>query len=110
MHPYSSAVATCVTLRSHVEGPATVRGPAPVRVVLAGFGGGAEMLGSGSVRSKKGAEQNAAEVAWTELSRRANAVRSSEVKPARPGADDSGQLYSELIVQGEGERVNRQDA
>ena len=48
---------------------------------------GSEVLGSGSGPSKKQAEQRAAEVAWTELNRRANAVLSSAVEPAR---DDDG--------------------
>jgi ribonuclease-3 len=39
---------------------------------------GSELLGSGSGRSKKEAEQHAAQGAWTELSRRANAVSSGE--------------------------------
>jgi len=69
---------------------------------------GSELLGSGSGRSKKEAEQLAAEVAWTELSRRANAVLSSGVEPAHAHAggtdlDDSGQFASD-------ERVDRQDA
>jgi ribonuclease-3 len=42
---------------------------------------GWELLGSGSGRSKKEAEQLAAEAAYTELSRRANAVLSTEVEP-----------------------------
>ena len=52
---------------------------------------GSEVLGSGSGRSKKEAEQKAAAIAWTELNRRANAVLSSAVEPARPGADDPSQ-------------------
>jgi ribonuclease III len=69
---------------------------------------GSELLGSGSGRSKKEAEQLAAEVAWTELSRRANAVLSSEVEPARAPADDAD-------TDGSGPRakndpVDRQDA
>jgi ribonuclease-3 len=50
---------------------------------------GSELMGSGSGSSKKEAEQMAAEVAWTELSRRAKAVLASAVEPARPDADDS---------------------
>jgi len=66
---------------------------------------GSEMLGSGSGRSKKEAEQKAAEIAWTELNRRADAVLSSEVEPARPDTDDSDEL-----AHGEDELANRQDA
>src|SRR5665647_2265471 len=42
---------------------------------------GSELMGSGSGSSKKEAEQMAAEVAWTELSRRGTAVLSSPVEP-----------------------------
>jgi ribonuclease-3 len=49
---------------------------------------GSELLGSGTGSSKKEAEQMAAEVAWTELNRRANAVLSSAVEPARPDFTD----------------------
>ena len=49
---------------------------------------GSEVLGSGSGHSKKEAEQKAAAIAWTELNRRASAVLSSAVEPARPDADD----------------------
>ena len=66
---------------------------------------GSELIGSGSGRSKKEAEQKAAEVAWTELNRRANAVLSSEVEPARAEADNSEQL-----AQDRDESVDRQDA
>ncbi len=52
---------------------------------------GSEVLGSGSGHSKKEAEQKAAAIAWTELNRRANAVLSSAVEPARPDADDPAQ-------------------
>jgi ribonuclease-3 len=38
---------------------------------------GSELMGTGSGSSKKEAEQMAAEVAWTELTRRAKAVLSS---------------------------------
>jgi len=47
-----------------------------------------ELLGSGSGRSKKEAEQKAAELAWTELNRRADAVLSTPVEPARPDDDE----------------------
>jgi ribonuclease-3 len=52
---------------------------------------GSEVLGAGSGHSKKEAEQKAAAIAWTELNRRANAVLSSVVEPARPNADDPAQ-------------------
>jgi ribonuclease-3 len=69
---------------------------------------GSERLGSGSGRSKKEAEQKAAEVAWTELNRRANAVLSSAVEPARAEAeadDDSGPLGQDEV-----EPARRRDA
>ncbi len=71
---------------------------------------GSELLGSGSGRSKKEAEQKAAEIAWTELNRRADAVLSSEVEPARPDTDDSDTDDSDELAQGEDELVTRQDA
>jgi ribonuclease-3 len=42
---------------------------------------GSELMGSGSGSSKKEAEQMAAEIAWTELTRRAKAVTSGAVEP-----------------------------
>ncbi len=51
---------------------------------------GAELLGSGTGSSKKEAEQMAAEVAWTELNRRAKAVLGSPVKPVKPVRADTG--------------------
>ena len=66
---------------------------------------GSELLGAGSGRSKKEAEQRAAEIAWTELNRRADAVLSSEVEPVRPDTDDPDEF-----AQGEDELVTRQDA
>jgi len=66
---------------------------------------GAETLGSGSGRSKKEAEQKAAEVAWTELTRRADAVLSTEVEPARPDDDDA-----EPLADAADEPTDRQDA
>jgi ribonuclease III len=66
---------------------------------------GSELMGSGSGSSKKEAEQMAAEVAWTELNRRANAVGSDSVDRARADADDSGQF-----VRDEDEPVDRRDA
>ena len=50
---------------------------------------GSELMGSGSGSSKKEAEQMAAEVAWTELNRRAKAVLSSAVGPALPDSGDA---------------------
>ena len=52
---------------------------------------GSEVMGSGSGHSKKEAEQKAAAIAWAELNRRANAVLSSVVEPARPDDDDPEQ-------------------
>jgi ribonuclease-3 len=66
---------------------------------------GPELMGSGSGHSKKEAEQKAAAIAWTELNRRANAVLSSEVEPAR--ADTDG---PEQVAQDENQPVDRQDA
>ncbi|MHB1475434.1 MAG: ribonuclease III, partial [Dermatophilaceae bacterium] len=98
----------------------TEQGPDHEKLFQAESVVGSELLGSGSGRSKKEAEQNAAEAAWTELNRRANAVLSSEVEPARPDTDDSGQLDSgrldsarldsAQLAQGEDEPVDRQDA
>ena len=50
---------------------------------------GSELMGSGSGSSKKEAEQMAAEVAWTELNRRAKAVLSSAVGLALPDSGDA---------------------
>jgi ribonuclease-3 len=50
---------------------------------------GSEVMGWGSGSSKKEAEQMAAEVAWTELNRRAKAVLSSAVEPVRADTGDS---------------------
>jgi len=66
---------------------------------------GSELMGSGSGSSKKEAEQMAAEVAWTELNRRANAAGSGGVDPARADADDSEQFVKE-----QDEPVDRRDA
>jgi len=52
---------------------------------------GSEVMGSGSGHSKKEAEQKAAAIAWAELNRRASAVLSSVVEPARPDDDDPEQ-------------------
>ena len=93
----------------------TEQGPDHEKVFEAESVVGSELLGSGSGRSKKEAEQKAAEVAWTELNRRANAVLSSEVEPVRPDDDDSEQTdsdqpESEQLAQVEDEPVDRQDA
>ena len=69
----------------------TEQGPDHEKLFLAESVVGSEQLGRGSGRSKKEAEQNAAEVAWAELNRRANAVLSLEVEPARTDADDTEQ-------------------
>jgi ribonuclease III len=66
---------------------------------------GSELMGSGSGSSKKEAEQMAAEVAWTELNRRANVADSGGVDPARADADDS-----EQFAKAEDEPVDRRDA
>jgi ribonuclease-3 len=98
----------------------TEQGPDHEKVFEAESVVGSELLGSGSGRSKKEAEQKAAEIAWTELNRRANAVLSSEVEPAGPDTEDaepldaeplgSDQLDSAHLAQGDDELVNRQDA
>jgi ribonuclease-3 len=51
---------------------------------------GSELMGSGSGSSKKEAEQMAAEVAWTELSRRAKAVLASAVPTVRADSSHPG--------------------
>ena len=84
----------------------TQEGPDHLKVFHAEAVVGSEVLGSGSGHSKKQAEQLAAEVAWTELSRRANAVLSSEVEPARTpedgaGADDPEQTLRDEPVSGQ---------
>lgn len=67
---------------------------------------GSEVLGSGSARTKKEAEQQAAEVAWTELDRRAKG-HSSAQDPAREGpAHDAAQDAAQVAD----EHVDRQDA
>jgi ribonuclease-3 len=85
----------------------TQEGPDHQKIFHAESVVGSELLGSGSGRSKKEAEQLAAEVAWTELTRRADAILSSEVEPAAPedGADtdDPGGFVRD-------ESVDRQDA
>jgi ribonuclease-3 len=59
----------------------TEQGPDHRKSFHAQLSVGSELMGSGSGTSKKEAEQMAAEVAWTELNRRANAVLSSAVEP-----------------------------
>jgi len=86
----------------------TETGPDHLKLFEAESVVGSEPLGSGSGRSKKEAEQKAAEIAWTELNRRANAVLSSEVEPAGPDTEDAED--AERLDQGEPELVNRQDA
>jgi ribonuclease-3 len=66
---------------------------------------GSEVMGSGSGSSKKEAEQMAAEVAWTELNRRANAPCSAGVDPTRSDADDS-----DHVAQDAHEPLDRRDA
>jgi ribonuclease-3 len=88
----------------------TEQGPDHEKVFEAESVVGSELLGSGSGRSKKEAEQKAAEVAWTELNRRANAVLSSEVEPVRPDDDHTEELDSEELAPAEDEPVDRQDA
>jgi ribonuclease-3 len=83
----------------------TEQGPDHEKMFQAQSVVGSEILGSGSGRSKKEAEQKAAEVAWTELNRRADAVLSSEVEPARPDAGDS-----EPLAEAGDEPTDRQDA
>jgi ribonuclease III len=50
---------------------------------------GEEVLGEGTGRSKKEAEQRAAELAWTELSARASSARSHTVAAESPSAADA---------------------
>jgi ribonuclease-3 len=83
---------------------------------------GLELMGSGSGSSKKEAEQMAAEVAWTELNRRAKAVLSGAVAPLHAGTGDAGPAPEPEHGSGPGndapdratavgaERVDRQDA
>jgi ribonuclease-3 len=64
---------------------------------------GSELMGSGFGGSKKEAEQMAAEVAWNELSRRANTVRAHGVDPV--SIDDPGQRSPD-----EDQPLDRRDA
>ncbi|GMA40402.1 ribonuclease III [Mobilicoccus caccae] len=61
----------------------TEEGPDHEKVFTATAVVGDEGLGQGTGRSKKEAEQQAAQAAWTELTRRADAVLSAEVPPER---------------------------
>jgi len=97
-------------------------GPDHKKSFHAGVRVGFELMGSGSGSSKKEAEQMAAEIAWTELNRRATAVLSSAVAPLRADTGDSGPTAgsehdagsendaAEQSVPVEVERVDRQDA
>lgn len=83
---------------------------------------GWELMGSGSGSSKKEAEQMAAEVAWTELNRRAKEVLAGAVAPVRADTGGSGPATGSEHDAGPGkdapdqgapvgaERVDRQDA
>ena len=64
----------------------TEEGPDHEKVFTAQVVIGEEVLGEGTGRSKKEAEQKSAELAWTELNRRANAVLTEEPvsEPASP--------------------------
>jgi len=86
----------------------TQEGPDHQKIFHAESVVGSEVLGSGSGRSKKEAEQLAAEVAWTELTRRANAVLSSEVEPARTTEDGANTETAGRVVRDKS--VDRQDA
>jgi len=86
----------------------TQEGPDHQKIFHAESVVGSEVLGSGSGRSKKEAEQLAAEVAWTELTRRANAVLSSEVEPARTPEDGANTETAGRVVRDKS--VDRQDA
>ncbi|MDQ1482283.1 MAG: ribonuclease [Actinomycetota bacterium] len=66
----------------------TEEGPDHQKSFVAELTVGTELLGSGSGSTKKEAEQMAAQVAWSELNRRANAVLDSPVEPQRPDRGD----------------------
>lgn len=68
-------------------------GPDHEKVFTARVHIGAEVLGEGTGRSKKEAEQRSAELAWNELNRRANAVLKSEPEPE--GADEAVSTLSQ---------------
>ena len=69
----------------------TEKGPDHMKSFHAESRVGSELLGSGFGTSKKEAEQMAAEVAWTELNRRAKAVLATAVEPVRPDAPGSAE-------------------
>ncbi|GAB47254.1 ribonuclease III [Mobilicoccus pelagius] len=74
----------------------TEEGPDHEKVFTAHAVVGDEDLGTGVGRSKKEAEQQAAHTAWTELTRRADAVLNAEVTPQETTTDDTtGQVLSE---------------
>jgi ribonuclease-3 len=81
----------------------TEKGPDHLKSFHAESMVGSELLGSGVGSSKKEAEQMAAEAAWTELRRRADAVLSSAVAPVAPVADHDGPAEPDTSV-------DRQDA
>jgi ribonuclease III len=86
----------------------TQEGPDHKKTFHAGCLVGSELLGLGSGQTKKEAEQLAAEAAWTELSRRANAILSIEVEPTCARADDAGADDCGRLAQHE--PADRQDA
>jgi ribonuclease-3 len=65
----------------------TEEGPDHEKVFTAQAVVGDEILGEGIGRSKKEAEQKSAEIAWTELTRRANALLVAPVDPTPPGVE-----------------------
>jgi ribonuclease-3 len=69
----------------------TEEGPDHQKSFVAQVWVGSELLGSGFGTSKKEGEQMAAEVAWSELNRRAKAVLHSPVEPAHQPPGDSEQ-------------------
>ena len=71
---------------------------------------GSEVMGSGFGSSKKEAEQQAAEVAWTELNRRAKAVLSSGAGPALARASDPEPHTADQPTSGGFDRADRRDA
>jgi len=81
----------------------TEKGPDHLKSFHADSMVGSELLGSGSGSSKKEAEQMAAEAAWTELRRRADAVLSTAVSPVAPMVDHEGSAEPDTSV-------DRQDA
>jgi ribonuclease-3 len=66
----------------------TEEGPDHEKVFTAHAVVAEEILGTGVGRSKKEAEQKAAEIAWTELTRRAEAVLSAEPEPEDVAVDE----------------------